>query len=81
LNSSHLLTLLSNSGEPFLLDCWLEFCCVSAICELHRTFFLFSIHFSAYSNCVREYRYFGLQSGWVTMGSLQSTLLGFGFFR
>jgi len=25
--------------------------------------------------------YFGLQSGWVTMGSLQSTLLGFGLFR
>jgi len=25
--------------------------------------------------------YFGLQSGWVTMGSLQSTLLGFLFFK
>eukprot|EP01116_Phalansterium_solitarium_P003425 TRINITY_DN1424_c0_g1_i1.p1 TRINITY_DN1424_c0_g1~~TRINITY_DN1424_c0_g1_i1.p1 ORF type:complete len:663 (-),score=185.50 TRINITY_DN1424_c0_g1_i1:463-2451(-) len=25
--------------------------------------------------------YFGLQTGWVTMGSLQSTLLGFGVFR
>jgi len=25
--------------------------------------------------------YFGLQSGWVTMGSLQSTLLGFGLFK
>jgi uncharacterized oligopeptide transporter (OPT) family protein len=25
--------------------------------------------------------YFGLQTGWVTMGSLQSTLLGFGIFR
>eukprot|EP00873_Tetraselmis_striata_P000447 jgi/Tetstr1/420711/TSEL_011794.t1 len=25
--------------------------------------------------------YFGLQTGWVTMGSLQSALLGFGFFR
>jgi uncharacterized oligopeptide transporter (OPT) family protein len=23
-------------------------------------------------------RYFGLQTGWVTMGSLQSTLLGYG---
>ncbi|PRP76763.1 hypothetical protein PROFUN_14888 [Planoprotostelium fungivorum] len=25
--------------------------------------------------------YFGLQTGWVTMGSLQSTLLGFGIFK
>jgi OPT family oligopeptide transporter len=25
--------------------------------------------------------YFGLQTGWVTMGSLQSTILGFGAFR
>ena len=25
--------------------------------------------------------YFGLQTGWVTMGSLQSALLGFGLFR
>jgi uncharacterized oligopeptide transporter (OPT) family protein len=24
--------------------------------------------------------YFGLQTGWVTMGSLQAALLGFGFF-
>ena len=25
--------------------------------------------------------YFGLQTGWVTMGSLQSTILGFGVFK
>ena len=25
--------------------------------------------------------YFGLQTGWVTMGSLQSAILGFGVFR
>ena len=25
--------------------------------------------------------YFGLQTGWITMGSLQSAILGFGFFR
>lgn len=25
--------------------------------------------------------YFGLQTGWVTMGSLQSALIGFGFFK
>lgn len=25
--------------------------------------------------------YFGLQTGWVTMGSIQSSLLGFGFFK
>jgi len=25
--------------------------------------------------------YFGLQTGWVTMGSLQSSLLGFGIFK
>ena len=25
--------------------------------------------------------YFGLQTGWVTMGSLQSAILGFGIFK
>eukprot|EP00667_Euglena_gracilis_P026182 EG_transcript_31273 len=25
--------------------------------------------------------YFGLQTGWITMGSLQASLIGYGFFR
>lgn len=32
-------------------------------------------------SCHQACRYFGLQTGWVTMGSLQSAILGFGIFK
>ncbi len=40
----------------------------------------FSNMYDIISHKTHYRRYFGLQTGWVTMGSLQSTLLGFGAF-
>eukprot|EP00475_Leptophrys_vorax_P008841 TRINITY_DN15771_c0_g1_i1.p1 TRINITY_DN15771_c0_g1~~TRINITY_DN15771_c0_g1_i1.p1 ORF type:complete len:795 (+),score=202.69 TRINITY_DN15771_c0_g1_i1:185-2569(+) len=53
------------------------------IADFKRHFSIRAVIVGAMIGCMLCFSnmYFGLQTGWVTLGSLQAALLGFGFFR